>query len=127
MNSQSAKFIITILATISAGIPIWTVSSRNLNLTDPSFLSVLFLIGIAVAVIANLFSNLKPGDLIGAITAGFALTIIIRFMADMFFGTSNLSMIGLQLLIATVVGALSSWAVTFAMGFKSENKPVKNK
>jgi preprotein translocase subunit SecF len=48
-------------------------------------------------------------------------------MADMFFGTSNLSMIGLQLLFATVVGALSSWAVTFAMGFKSENKPVKNK
>jgi hypothetical protein len=127
MNSQSAKFITTIVATVSSGIPIWTISSRNLNLTDPSLFGILFLIGIAVTVIANLFSNLKPGDLIGAVTAGFALSIILRFLADMFFGSSNLSMIGLQLVIATAIGAISAWVVTFAMGFKSGKQSVKKK
>jgi hypothetical protein len=127
MNSQSAKFIITIVATVSAGIPVWTISSRNLNLTDPSLFGILLLIGIAVTVIANLFFNLKPGDLIGAVTAGFALAVIIRFLADMFFGTSNLSMIGIQLIIATAIGAISAWMVTFAMGFKNEKQTVKRK
>ncbi len=115
MNSQSAKLITTIVATVSAGIPIWTVSARDLNFTDPIFLAVWFLIGAFVTLLAALFSSIETKNLIGAVTAGFAIALVIRFLADMFFGAARHSMLGVELLIAVGIGAASAWVVTYTI------------
>lgn len=122
MNTQSAKFFTTIVATVAAGIPIWTISYRDLNLTDPSFLAIWFLIGITVTFVATLFSSMKSGELIGAITVGFTIAIIIRFLGDMFFGSPGHSNLGLDLMVAVGVGAFSSWVGSFAIMIRKRKK-----
>jgi len=125
MNKQSSKFTAIVVATIAAGIPIWTVSSRDLNMTEPSFLGVWFLIGIVVTVLAIIFTNMDTRELIGAITAGFLIAVMIRYMADMFFGSARHSLIGMELLIAAGIGACSSWIGSFTYHFQEDKKPSK--
>jgi len=115
MNTQSAKFFTTMVAAVAAGIPIWTVSYRDLNITDPSFLAIWFLIGITVTLVASLLSSMNSGELIGAITVGFTIAIIIRFLGDMFFGSPGHSNLGLGLMVAVGIGAFSSWVGSFAI------------
>lgn len=128
MNTQSNKFIIIIVATVSAGIPVWTVSQRELNLADPTFLAIWFLIGAVVTILATIFSSIKSRELIGAVTAGFALAIILRFLGDMFIGSGGQSLLGIEILIAVGVGAVSAWVVTALMSYTDtrKNTPRKN-
>jgi hypothetical protein len=127
MNSQSAKLITTIVATVSAGIPIWTVSARDLNFTDPAFLAVWFLIGAFVSLLATLFSAIDSKNLIGAVTAGFTIALVIRYLADMFSGVARHSMLGAELLIAIGIGAVSAWIVTYTMTFFGVKKSSPGK
>ncbi len=122
MNQQSSKFAATVVAAIAAGIPIWTVSSRDLSMTEPSFLGIWIAIGVFVTILAILLTKMETKDLIGAITIGFLIAVIIRYMADMFFGSARHSLIGIELLIAAGVGAFSAWIGTFAYNFQKDKK-----
>ncbi|MEX0660559.1 MAG: hypothetical protein WD381_06140 [Balneolaceae bacterium] len=108
-RKHSQKLISIVVATVAAGIPISTSSSRQLDFLDPSFLILWVCFGMVASFGMFLYFSLKMRDIIGTFTLGYMLAVIIRFVADILINNISHSNLTVSLAISIAVGALAGW------------------
>lgn len=106
---QHYKQIAILISLFAAGIPIWTRPVRQVDFTDPGFLLLWFLIGVAAAALSLLFINLKSKDLASSFVIGYITAVVGMFVSGILISNHVHSQLTPALLIAMVVGGLSGW------------------
>ncbi|TVQ67279.1 MAG: hypothetical protein EA360_02555 [Balneolaceae bacterium] len=103
------RLITILISTIAAGLPLWTSSARQFDFTDPGFLAVWILIGVAASFIAQFVVNLKLRDMIGAFAIGYVSAVVIHFVSTILLTSFVQSRFELSLLMAMLAGSGSAW------------------
>lgn len=106
-NRQNYKMIAILIATIAAGLPIWTQSLRQIDFTDPNFLMIWLAIGIAGAFTTLLFVNLKTWDMVTSFIIGYMIAVIVHFIAGILILNFIHAQLAISLLISMGVGIIS--------------------
>jgi len=107
---QNYKMIATMIATLGAGIPLWTQSVRQVDFTDVSFLGLWLFLGIVSASVALLFINLKIRDMIASFTIGYVLAVVLLFIGGIIFANHIHSQLGIALILSMLTGVISGSA-----------------
>lgn len=100
---QNYKLIAITIATIAAGLPLWTQTIGQVDFTATSFLAQWFLIGLAGSLITRFVANLQPRDMIGSFIIGYIIAVVIYFVS--------------RILIANVIHSQFILSLAIAIGF----------
>lgn len=120
---QNYKLIAISIATISAGIPLWTQTTTNINFTDTSFLIQWLLFGVIGSFLTLFIANLKMRDMIGSFTIGYSIAVIIYFVSRILISNMIHSQFILSLAIAIGFGIVSGWIGSLLWaGIKTKKK-----
>lgn len=109
MKKTNHKFISIVVATVAAGIPISSMSARQLDFMDPWFLITWSILGIFGSFVTFLYFNLQKRDIIGTFIIGYMLAVILRFVIDVIVNNIAHSNLSLSLIIAMTVGGFVGW------------------
>jgi hypothetical protein len=99
--------IAILIATIAAGMPIWTRSLRQIDFTDPTFLLIWLGIGIVGAFTTLFFVNLKPWDMVTSFTVGYVIATVLHFIGGILITNYIHTQFSIALLISMGIGILS--------------------
>jgi len=99
--------IAILIATIAAGLPIWTQSLRQIDFTDPNFLMIWIAIGIVGAFTTLLFVNLKTWDMVTSFIIGYMIAVILHFIAGILILNFIHAQLAISLLISMGAGIIS--------------------
>jgi hypothetical protein len=105
-SRQNYKIIAILIATIAAGLPIWTQSLRQIDFTDPNFLMIWLAVGIFGAFTTLLFVNLKTWDMVTSFIVGYMIAVILHFIAGILILNFIHAQLAISLLIAMGVGII---------------------
>lgn len=106
-SRQNYKMIAILIATIAAGLPIWTQSLRQIDFTDPNFLMIWIAIGIVGAFTTLLFVNLKTWDMVTSFIIGYMIAVILHFIAGILILNFIHAQLAISLLISMGAGIIS--------------------
>lgn len=106
-SRQNYKMIAILIATIAAGMPIWTRSLRQIDFTDPTFLLIWLGIGIVGAFTTLFFVNLKPWDMVTSFTVGYVIATVLHFIGGILITNYIHTQFSIALLISMGIGILS--------------------
>lgn len=109
MKKTNHKLISIVVATVAAGIPISSMSARQLDFMDPWFLITWSILGIFGSFVTFLYFNLQKRDIIGTFIIGYMLAVILRFVIDVIVNNIAHSNLSLSLIIAMTVGGFVGW------------------
>lgn len=109
-SRQNYKIIAVIIATLGAGLPIWTQSVRDVNFTDLNFLGLWLLIGIISAFVTLFFVNLNLGDMIASFTTGFLIAVVGLFIGGIIINNHIHSQLAISLPLAMITGVISGFS-----------------
>ncbi|MCC5912968.1 MAG: hypothetical protein JJU46_01225 [Balneolaceae bacterium] len=100
---QNYKLIAITIATIAAGLPLWTQTTGQVDFTSTGFLVQWFLIGLAGSFVTRFVTNLQPRDMIGGFIIGYIIAVVIYFVS--------------RILIANVIHSQFILSLAVAIGF----------
>lgn len=109
VNRQNYKLIAILTATLAAGLPLWTSSTRQVDFLDIYFLGIWLSLGTLAAFFVLFFIRLKIRDMISSFIVGYMLAVIIYFVGRILVANLIHSQFLLSLLIAIATGVLSGW------------------
>ena len=101
------RLIAILIAAIGSGLPLWTQSTRQLDLLDTEFLLIWLLFGVIASIVARFVVNLKAGDMIASFAAGFVISVVIHFVSSILVSGYVQAQFALSLFVAICAGALS--------------------
>ncbi len=107
---QNYKIIAITIATLAAGLPLWTQSAGQINFTDTAFLARWFGIGVIASFITLFVANLKMRDMIGSFTIGYVIAVIVYFVSRILIANMIHTQFILSLGIAIALGILTGWS-----------------
>lgn len=107
---QRYKLIAILIATLGAGLPLWTRPVRQIDFTDPSFLAAWTGIGISAAFVSLFFINLKTLDLVASFTIGYVVAVVGMFVGGILILNHVHAQLTLALLISMGAGVVSGLA-----------------
>jgi uncharacterized membrane protein YeaQ/YmgE (transglycosylase-associated protein family) len=103
------RLIAIAIATLAAGLMVWTQNSRQIDFTDLSFLFLWLLTGTIASFVSQFIVNLRMGDIIGSFSIGYVIAIVIHFVSGVFGSNYVQTRFELFLLIALIIGSASGW------------------
>jgi hypothetical protein len=106
---QNYKLIAITIATLAAGLPLWTQTAGQINFTDTAFLLRWFGFGVLAAFITLFVANLKMRDMIGSFTVGYVISVIVYFVSRILLANLIHTQFILSLGIAIGFGILTGW------------------
>jgi hypothetical protein len=98
-----------LIATIAAGLPIWTRSLRQIDFTDPNFLLMWLGIGVLGSFTALLFVNLRTWDMVTSFTVGFVIATVLQFIGGILIINYIHTQFTMALLISMGIGISSGF------------------
>jgi len=120
---QNYKLISIFIATLAAGIPLWTQTTVRIDFTDTVFLAGWLAIGSVASFFTLFVANLKMRDMIGTFIIGYLTAVIIYFVSRILIANQIHSQFILSLTIAIGFGILSGWIGSLAWrGVKKRKK-----
>jgi hypothetical protein len=102
-----------LIATIAAGLPIWTKSLRLLDFTDPNFLLLWLSTGVIGSFTALFFVNLKTWDMVTSFTVGYVIATVLHFIGGILITNYIHTQFTLALLISMGIGITSGFIGSF--------------
>lgn len=108
-DRQKYKMIALLMATLGAGLPMWTRPLSEIDFTNLSFLGLWLLIGIAVSFISLFFISINRRDMISSFTIGYVLAVVLHFVGGVIVSNYIHSQLSLALLIAMGIGIISGY------------------
>jgi len=99
--------IAILIATIAAGLPIWTRSLRQIDFTDPNFLILWVSIGIVASFTTLFFVNLKTWDMVSSFTVGYIIAVVLHFVGGVLIVNYIHTQFALALLISMGTGIVA--------------------
>ncbi|MEX0646373.1 MAG: hypothetical protein WEA56_07585 [Balneolaceae bacterium] len=108
-NRQNYKLIAILTATLAAGLPLWTSTSRQIDFTGISFLAGWLVLGFISALFVRFFINLKTKDMISSFIVGYVLAVIVYFVGRVLLANIIHPQFLLSLVIAMIAGSVSGW------------------
>ena len=108
-SRQNYKMISILIATIAAGLPIWTRSLRQIDFTDPNFLLIWLGIGVLGSFTALLFVNLRTWDMVTSFTVGFVIATVLQFIGGILIINYIHTQFTMALLISMGIGISSGF------------------
>ncbi len=124
-NRQNYKMIAMLIATIAAGLPIWTRSLRQIDYTDPNFLILWLSIGIIASFTTLFFVNLKTWDMVSSFTIGYIIAVVLHFVGGILVVNYIHAQFAVALLISMGIGVASGLFGAYAwkgIKWKSQKK-----
>jgi hypothetical protein len=106
---QNYKLIAITIATLAAGLPLWTQTAGQINFTETAFLVRWFGIGVVASFITLFVANLKMRDMIGSFTVGYVIAVIVYFVSRILLANIIHTQFILSLGIAIGFGILTGW------------------
>lgn len=103
------RLVAIAIATIASGLLIWTQNTRQINFTDPVFLSTWIFIGTVAAFIAQFVVNLKMRDMIGSFTIGYVIAVVLHFIAGVLITNYVQARFEISLFVSLLSGAAAGW------------------
>jgi hypothetical protein len=120
---QNYKLIAIFIATLAAGLPLWTQTTAQINFTDTLFLVRWLAFGIGASFFTLFVANLKMRDMIGMYTIGYLIAVIVYFVSRILIANQIHSQFILSLVFAIGFGILSGWLGSLAwMGVKRKKR-----
>ena len=120
---QNYKLISIFIATLAAGLPLWTQTAGQIDFTDTVFLAWWLAIGTFASFFTLFVANLKTRDMIGTFIIGYLTAVIIYFVSRILIANQIHSQFILSLTIAISFGILSGWIGSLAWkGVKKKKK-----
>lgn len=120
---QNYKLIAILIATLAAGLPLWTQSVTQINFTDQLFLARWLASGVAASFFTLFIANLKMRDMIGSFTMGYSIAVIIHFVSRILLANMIHSQFILSMGIAIGFGVLSGWIGSLIwIGIRRKNR-----
>ena len=107
---QNYKYIALTIATLSAGIPLWTYSGTAIDFTDVQFLIIWAVIGITGSFFALFIINLNMRDMVSSFISGYVIAVIIYFVSRILVSSLVHTQFILSLLMAIAVGFISGFS-----------------
>lgn len=111
---QNYKLIAIFIATLAAGLPLWTQTTTQINFTDTLFLVRWLAFGIGASFFTLFVANLKMRDMIGTFTIGYLIAVIIYFVSRILIANQIHSQFILSLAFAIGFGIISGWIGSLA-------------
>lgn len=125
-TKHNYKVISIFTSTLAAGIPIWTSSARQIDLTDISFLTTWLLFGVFVSFVTQFIVNLNIRDFIGSFAIGYVTAVVIHFVGTLLLTNYIQSRFELTLVIALGSGIFTGAAGSLLWkGIKRKGKKKK--
>jgi len=106
-SRQNYKMIAILIATIAAGLPIWTRSLRQIDFTDPNFLILWVSIGVIASFTTLFFVNLKTWDMVSSFTIGYIIAVVLHFVGGVLIVNYIHTQFALALLISMGTGIVA--------------------
>jgi hypothetical protein len=103
------KLIAIFIATLAAGLPLWTQTTGHINFYDYYFLAQWLSFGVVASFFSLFVVNLKMRDMIGSFTVGYTIAVIIYFVSRILIANVIHSQFINSLAIAIGFGILSGW------------------
>lgn len=118
------RLIAIAIATMAAGLMVWTQNARQIDFTDLSFLLLWLLMGTVASFVSQFIVNLRMADMIGSFSIGYVIAIVIHFISGVLLSNYVQARFELFLLIALLTGSASGWlgALLWSMLRKSGRK-----
>jgi predicted neutral ceramidase superfamily lipid hydrolase len=107
---QNYKYIALTIATLSAGVPLWTYSGSAIDFTDIQFLAVWAAIGVTGSFFALFIINLKMRDVVSSFISGYVIAVIIYFVSRILVSSMVHTQFILSLVMAIVIGLISGFS-----------------
>ncbi|PWN07778.1 hypothetical protein [Rhodohalobacter mucosus] len=107
---QNYKYIGLAIATIAAGIPLWTYSGSAIDFTSYSFLAIWAAIGIAASFFSLFVINLNMRDMASSFVSGYVIAVILYFVSRILVSSMVHTQFILSLLMAIGVGLISGFS-----------------
>lgn len=104
---QNYKYIALTIATLAAGIPLWTYSGSSIDFLDLQFLAVWTGIGIAASFFALFIINLNRRDVLSSFISGYVIAVIIYFVSRILVSSMVHTQFILSLILAIAAGLIS--------------------
>ncbi|MDZ7717388.1 MAG: hypothetical protein U5K72_01050 [Balneolaceae bacterium] len=101
------RLVTILIATIGAGLPLWTSSTRQTDFADPGFLFMWIAIGIFASLIVRFIVNLKIRDMVGCFAIGYVIAVVIYFVSSILLSSYVHARFELSLLMALLAGIAS--------------------
>lgn len=105
--------IAILIATIAAGLPIWTQSLRQIDFTDPNFLLLWLTIGVIASFTTLFFVNLKTWDMVTSFTTGYVIAVVLHFVGGILITNYIHAQFSVALLISMGIGVMSGFVGSF--------------
>lgn len=103
------RLIAITIATIAAGLLIWTQNIRQINFLDPVFLFSWVFVGVIAAFVSRFVVNLKASDMIGSFAIGYVIAVVLHFVFGVMMTNYVQSHFEVSLLVALLCGTTAGW------------------
>jgi len=100
------RLITILIATIGAGLPLFTSNSRRIDFTEIGFLFIWICLGIFASLIVRFIVNLKIRDMVGCFAIGYVIAAVMYFVSSILTSGYVQAQFELSLLISMLAGVL---------------------